>query len=135
MNKAIDTTLLNQVTQEQDLNQIELEEAQNLLDEHPDFKVLRRLGHRTKFANSDEKKIFRGVIVDTETTGLSHKNDTIIELGMVLFDYDPVTGQVFQVLKTFDQIEQPPFPIPPESISIHGITDEMVAGKKSMMHK
>ena len=129
MNMALNPTkLANQVRQ--DMNQVALEAAQHLLDEHPNFNVLRRLGHRTQFAEPDGKSLLRGVVIDTETTGLSHERDVIIELGMVLFDYDPITGQVYQVLKTFDQLEQPPFPIPPESMAVHGITDEMVAGMK-----
>jgi DNA polymerase-3 subunit epsilon len=68
------------------------------------------------------------VVVDTETTGISHDKDAIIELGMVLFEYDPDTGSAYRILGSFDQLEDPGFPIPPESMAVHGITDEMVAG-------
>lgn len=124
-------TIVNQGnTMSNDLNQIALEAAQQLLDAHPDFKVLRRLPVRTQFAEPDGRPLLRGVVVDTETTGIDHGKDVILELGMVLFEFDPATGQAYRILGTFDELEAPPFPIPPESIAIHGITDEMVAGKR-----
>jgi len=70
----------------------------------------------------------KGVVVDTETTGTDSNKDAIIELGMVLFEYDPETGVSYNVIGTFDQLEAPGFAIPPESTAVHGITDEMVAG-------
>jgi len=69
-------------------------------------------------------------VVDTETTGVDPDKDAIIELGMVLFEFDPATGSAYRVLGSFDQLEDPGFPIPPESTSVHGITDEMVAGRR-----
>jgi len=105
-------------------------EAANLLGSHPDFKVIRRLQPRSEFAISDGRPLARGVVVDTETTGLNPGQDAIIELGMVLFDFDPESGVVYRVLNVFDQLEDPGFPIPPESTEVHGITNEMVAGKR-----
>lgn len=131
MNMAFNPkNLINQGnTMANNLDQIALETAQQLLDKHPDFKVLRRLPVRTQFAEPDGRALLRGVVVDTETTGIDHGKDVILELGMVLFEYDPATGQAYRILKTFDELEAPPFPIPPESIAIHGISDAMVAGK------
>ncbi len=48
----------------------------------------------------------------------------------MLFEYDEETGQAYRVLASFDQLEDPGFPIPPESTAVHGITDEMVAGRR-----
>lgn len=100
------------------------------LDTHPDFKVLRRLAPRTQFAVPDGRPLLKGVIVDTETTGLDQGNDKIMELGLVVFEFDPSTGQVFRVLETYDSLEDPGIPIPPEATEVTGITSEMVAGKK-----
>jgi DNA polymerase-3 subunit epsilon len=49
---------------------------------------------------------------------------------MVLFEFDPETALVYRVLETLDQLEDPGFSVPPESTSVHGITDEMVAGQR-----
>lgn len=103
--------------------------AKQLLDSHPDYKVIRRIQPRTEFAKSEGGRLARGVVVDTETTGLDFDKDAIIELGMILFEYDPETGIVYRVLETFDQLEDPGFPIAAASTDVHGITDEMVAGK------
>lgn len=107
-----------------------ISQATQLLEAHPDFKVVRRILPRTAFAANDDRALMRGIVVDTETTGLNAAQDAIIELGMVLFEFDPETGTAYRVLETFDQLEDPGFPISPESTAVHGITDEMVAGQR-----
>lgn len=104
-------------------------DAVRLLDTHPDFKIIRRITPRKTFSENGGRDLSKGVVVDTETTGTNPDKDAIIELGMVLFEFDPVTGNAYNVLGSFDQLEDPGFPIPPESTGVHGITDEMVAGK------
>lgn len=110
--------------------EISVAEAVQLLDAHADYRVIRRILPRTSFAEHAGKNLARGVVVDTETTGINADKDAIIELGMVLFEYDEETGQAYRVLASFDQLEDPGFPIPPESTAVHGITDEMVAGRR-----
>jgi len=66
------------------------------------------------------------VALDTETTGLSPVDDRIIELAAVAFSADGVE------LATFEQLVNPGIPIPPLLTLIHGITDDMVAGKPSI---
>lgn len=112
------------------LNNSAIIEAKQLLDAHPDFKVITRILPRTEFSQSDGRPLSRGIVIDTETTGLNPDKDAIIELGMVLFEYDPETGRAYRVLESFDQLEDPGFSIPPESTDVHGITNEMVAGKR-----
>jgi len=65
----------------------------------------------------------RFIAFDTETTGLSAVGDRIVEIGAVLFD------QQGNESAAFEQLVDPGLPIPPELTAIHGITDEMVAGK------
>lgn len=112
------------------MNQSAVTQAAQLLDAHPDFKIVRRIAPRTAFAECDGRALCRGVVVDTETTGINPDKEAIIELGMVLFEYDPENGNAYRVLASFDQLEDPGFPIPPDSTAVHGITDEMVAGKQ-----
>jgi DNA polymerase-3 subunit epsilon len=100
------------------------------LEQHPDFKILRRLPIREVFFSpAGEAKIKKGIVLDTETTGMQLDSDRVIELGMLLFEFDAVTGRIFKIIKAFDQLEDPGFPIPPESTQVHHITDEMVRGK------
>lgn len=101
------------------------------LEQHPDYRVLRRLTPRKLITPElAGQKLCRGVVLDTETTGFDVANDRVIELGMLLFEFDPISGAVHQVLEVFDELEDPGFEIPPASIAVHHITDGMVRGKR-----
>jgi len=58
----------------------------------------------------------RAIFFDTETTGTNPHADRIIELAA----YDADTG------KTFERLINPKIPIPPETMMVHQISDEMV---------
>lgn len=62
------------------------------------------------------------VCVDCETTGLDVEKDRIIEVAAAVF-------QDGKILESYETLIDPEIPIPPESIEIHHITDEMVKGK------
>jgi DNA polymerase-3 subunit epsilon len=101
------------------------------LEQHPDYKVLRRLTPQHLITPElAGQKMCKGVVLDTETTGFEVENDRVIELGMLLFEFDPVSGAIHQVLEVFDELEDPGFEIPPASIAVHHITDDMVRGKR-----
>jgi len=101
------------------------------LEQHPDYKVLRRLTPQHLITPElAGQKMCKGVVLDTETTGFDVENDRVIELGMLLFEFDPVSGAIHQVLEVFDELEDPGFEIPPASIAVHHITDDMVRGKR-----
>ena len=107
------------------------EDMARALDAHPDYRVLRRLQPRTSFNLASEGlPCARGIVLDTETTGLSSETDRVIELGMLLFEFDPTSGLIYRVLDVFDELEDPGFPIPPANTAIHHITDAMVQGKR-----
>ena len=108
-----------------------LEQWAQALEQHPDYRVLRRLVPRLQYDPVPPgTQLVRGVVLDTETTGLLSGQDKVIELGMVLFEFDPVSGCVHRALEVFDELEDPGFPIPPEVTAVHHITDEMVRGKR-----
>lgn len=101
------------------------------LEQHPDYKVLRRLTPQHLITPElAGQKMCKGVVLDTETTGFDVENDRVIELGMLLFEFDPVSGAIHQVLEVFDELEDPGFEIPTASIAVHHITDDMVRGKR-----
>lgn len=100
------------------------------VEQHEDYRVLRCLQPRRSYDTWDGEDVIRVAIVDTETTGMNHKTDEIIELGLVVVAVDAVSGRAFEVLESFGELEQPTRPIPPETTRIHGITDTMVAGKR-----
>ena len=106
------------------------EQLARRLERHPAYRILRRLPERNLYAEPDGRPLARGAVVDTETTGLSLETDAIIEFAMVIFEYCRDSGRVYRILDVFDQLEDPGMPIPPASTAVHGITDEMVAGKR-----
>ena len=100
------------------------------LEVNPNFRVLRKLVPKEAYAEFDGRPLAKGVIVDTETTGLNQDTDKIMEIGLVVFEYDPQTGQAYRVLESFGALEDPGIPITPAITEITGITNEMVAGKR-----
>ncbi len=112
------------------MNRKDYDELAARLDAHPDFRVIRRLDTAQDSAALEGRRIRRGAIVDTETTGTDASTDKVIELAVIVFEYCADTGEVGRVVETYDGLEDPGFPIPPESTAIHGITDAMVAGHK-----
>jgi DNA polymerase-3 subunit epsilon len=96
-----------------------------------DYRVIRPLLTRLSFsAAQPPERLITVAVLDTETTGINYGRDKLIELGMVLVEVCPETGQAYRVVRVFDALEDPGMPIPEESIRVHHITDEMVAGKR-----
>ena len=108
----------------------ELEQAARVLEQSGDYRVLRRLVSRDDFGTRPDGPLLKAVVVDVETTGTSTENDHIIELGMVCFEYSPLTGEVAWVSDVYESFEDPGVPIPLESTAIHGITNDQVAGHR-----
>lgn len=100
------------------------------LEEHPDYRVLRRLDTSRTVPALEGPTVRRAAIVDTETTGTDPAADKVIELAVVVFEYCHASGVVGRVLGSYDGLEDPGVPIPPSSTAIHGITDAMVAGHR-----
>lgn len=94
-----------------------------------DYRVLRRLVPRAVIARADSPFRYLAVLVDTETTGLQHTRDEVIEIGAVAFTYDG-DGRIGDVVGVYSALRQPSAPIPPEIARLTGITDEMVAGQE-----
>lgn len=107
-----------------------MKEYINKLESSGDYKVIKRLKDHSAYNDDDgsEKKI--AIFLDTETTGTNFDNDEIIELGMVSFEFNSETGKIFNVLKTFNELEEPTIEISKEASEINGITMEMVKGHK-----
>ena len=114
------------------------EDMARQLEQHPDYRVLRRLvpvldyGPPPVPAGTDAAvpAALRVLILDTETTGLSHESDRIIELAMLLVSVDTATGRPFGPVETFEGFEDPGMPIPEVAKQVTGITDEMVRGQR-----
>ena len=66
--------------------------------------------------------------LDTETTGLDHRKDSIIELGILIFKINTESGKITEILEDYSQFQDPGRPIPEVVVKLTGITDEMVLG-------
>lgn len=97
--------------------------------------VLRRFGGdpeefaRFVPAGDTELPIKLGLVIDTETTGLSVAEDRVIELAIVPFGYTE-DGLFWGVGDPFCALQDPGFPIPAAATATNNITDEDVKGKK-----
>jgi DNA polymerase-3 subunit epsilon len=104
-----------------------------LLAQHPDYRVLRRLVPVLDHGPSPASRpagVQRVLVLDTETTGLSHASDKIIELAMLLVQVDAATGQPFGAVETFEGCEDPGMPIPEVAQQVTGLSDDMVRGQR-----
>lgn len=105
------------------------EEMVRLLTETGRYRVLRKLEPRRIEPVDVSAYPLCGVILDTETTGLNHRKDEIIEIGIVAFAFDE-KGRIGGVTGVYGGLREPSIPIPAEVTRITGITDDMVRGER-----
>ena len=107
-----------------------LEEMAKALHAHPDYRVTRRLVPRLRWPSAvSGQDLWSVLILDTETTGLDHTKDKIIELAFVRVDIDRNTGYPVGDAVVYDELEDPGITIPKEIEGITGITQAMVSGR------
>ena len=100
------------------------------LERHPDYRVLRRLVPVRHFDRTAQGALMRVVVLDTETTGLDHASDKIIELALLRVEVDTVTGLPVGAVTVYNGLEDPGMPISDEIQAITGITSAMVKGHR-----
>lgn len=98
------------------------------LAQHPDFRVLRRLVPHSDYGPLNGQNTRRVIVLDTETTGLDSKNESIIELAMLSVLVDVATGLPVGPVTIYESFEDPGKPIPTQITEITGIDDSMVKG-------
>lgn len=83
--------------------------------------------------------VHRGIYLDTETTGLSHAEDEVIQLCMLPFIYgkNPDNDHlvIFGVYSPYIGFQQPSKPLPQLIIDLTGITMEMLVGQSLDIEK
>lgn len=109
-----------------------LEELAVALEATQQYRVLRRFDAQSLFRPALTLPPDAGIaiVLDTETTGRDASVDRIVELGMVTFAYNKLTGEVLGALERFNELEDPGMPIDPGASRVNGITDDMVKGKR-----
>jgi DNA polymerase-3 subunit epsilon len=68
-------------------------------------------------------------IIDVETTGLDPDKDEIIELGVLLFEFDGSTGEIQRVVDEYSGLREPTCPIKREASRKHRLTRSKLRGK------
>lgn len=112
-------------------NALEIEIAIAALHSTGDYLVLRRLNleRDPRLGGKGSGKTQVALCLDTETTGLNHVCDKIIELGIVAFEFNPDTGEICRITDRYSGFEDPGAPLSEEVKEITGITDDMVRGQ------
>lgn len=96
------------------------------LEQHPDFRVLRRFQPRHEYGLVKDPKA--ALFVDVETTGLNIGEDSIIQFAAVRFEFD-AAGNIGQVGPVLSAYEDPGKPLDAHIVELTGITDAKVAGQ------
>ena len=98
------------------------------LSETGRYRILTKLVPRAIAPFARPTYPLKGIILDTETTGLNARKDEIIEIGVIAFTFD-ATGSIGDVTGIYGGLQQPGVFIPTEITRLTGITDNMVAGQ------
>ena len=109
-----------------------LEDLAQLLEKSAEYQVVRHFDAKAagrQRLSPVPANASLGLVLDTETTG-KKPTDKIVELGMVKFAYNALTGAIYGVVDTFNQLEDPGMPMHPAASAVNGITDDMLVGQR-----
>lgn len=91
---------------------------------------LHRLSNKNLIFNVPDTNVRGlGAVLDVETTGLDSEKDEVIEIGLIIFEYDQ-DYRILRVVKEFGQLQEPSSPLSPKIIEVTGLTDEKLLGQK-----
>ena len=77
----------------------------------------------------NKEDIIKVAILDTETTGLDYKQDHIIELAFLIFEYDIKQKKIIKLIDKYNELNDPGEEITEDITKITGITTKDVLGK------
>ncbi|MBS0984536.1 3'-5' exonuclease [Gluconobacter cerinus] len=105
-----------------------LEALTDRLEASENYRVLRRLRPSVLGHKPEGRGLRTGLFVDLETTGLDHRQDEIIEIGMVPFIYR-IDGLILGTLPAFSRLREPSIPVPTFVQDLTGLTPERLAAQ------
>lgn len=109
---------------------LDVESAVALLEQHPDYRVLRKFTPQTYYMEPTGAPVRRGIYVDSETDGTETDKCNLLELALVPFFYED-TGRILAV-STEDcraYLNDPGIPLTDEIRRLTGIADEDLKGQ------
>ena len=83
-----------------------------------------------QWIGDNQDKIKTGCVIDVETTGLNQKTDVIIEIGLRLFQFNRLNGDLLKVVEGYSSLQDPLRPLTEDIKRLTGITDEQLKGKQ-----
>jgi len=105
-----------------------LQSCVDQLNASNDFQVLKRLQPSRQFHSAtNEQKLHRLCVIDTETTGLDTSECEIIELGYQIIEFDS-QGRFYQVVESKNFLNEPEGEITAEVTKVTGLTLDDVKG-------
>ncbi|WP_416355909.1 3'-5' exonuclease [Aureimonas phyllosphaerae] len=107
-----------------------LDRIASSLQESGRYRILRRIEPRRIVVptNSDSAEGIRtGIVLDTETTGLNHATDEVVEIALIKFRYRG--AEILDVIDVFEGLQQPSGPLSPEVSDLTGLSDTMLSGQ------
>lgn len=88
-----------------------------------------RLPHKVATAQPGARLV-RAAVVDTETTGIEALTSEVIEIAILPFDLDVLTGKVVKVYEGYQGLQEPTEPLSPEISEITGLQTADLRGKE-----
>lgn len=85
---------------------------------------------RSSVARRANAELGAACFLDVETTGFSPRTDEVVELAMVLFEFDYNAGEITRVVDTYCGLREPSVPIHPGAARVHGLTLDNLRGKQ-----
>lgn len=104
--------------------------AVTFLESQGDFRVLRRVPDLPIGQLVPREGLAKVVILDTETTGLSYRDDKLIEIGAIARYLDTRTGCWVGDAEMRSWLEDPGFPLEPYTVALTGLTDGDLKGRR-----
>lgn len=105
-----------------------LEDMAKSLENSGDYRVLRRLPSHVSSGHTEGPLPHIGIVLDTETTGLDHELDQVIELGMVKFHFAS-DGCIGPIVDRFQAFQEPESPLSDEIARLTGLTAGDLCGQ------
>ncbi len=102
-----------------------MEDLIKTLEQNDEYRVLRRFSKVNQYHKSNAENKLKGLFIDTETTGLDYKQDKIIEIALIPFEFNQ-DGKIFIVEDGYNALQDPGILIEEKITSLTGITNEMV---------
>lgn len=109
-----------------------MEDLVKTLEANDEYRILRRFKRVNQYTVGGEEEKLQGLFIDVETTGLDYKQDKIIEIALVPFEFDKA-GRIFLVGDGYNSLQDPGFLIDKKITSITGIANKMVR-KQAINH-